>query len=395
METFVEPKFGEIASTGIVKRQPSPYEQYIHDQGIPVYEGPGFYDVRELKLGTWGRRKVKGAFLVLDQLTHLTGMYVIELASNTTSALEKHIFEEKFFVVEGEGTTEISSGGEIFQKFRWQKGALFSIPINNYYRVTCSSDSPALLLSVNTAPPAINIYNNLEFVFNNDFRFTERYDDQPDFYVPNLETVSTPELGRAMWSTNIVPDVINCELPLDNVRSPGYRRIELPKMANGNFWGFVGEYVSGRYAKAHIHGAGAVLVCIKGKGYSYAWPGSLGINPWKDGFQDQVERIEYVAGGMVAAAPGSGDWFHQHFSISKEPMRMLVFQGGLPGGPYRNFGGRRGKSIAGKNLEEGGNAISYEREDPFIRKEYKEQLLVNGVEFDLDEIASNVIGNSI
>jgi hypothetical protein len=76
-------------------------------------------------------------------------------------------------------------------------------------------------------------------------------------------------------------------------------------------------------------------------------------------------------------------------------MRMLVFQGGLPGGPYRNFGGRRGKSIAGKNLEEGGNAISYEREDPFIRKEYKEQLAREGVEFDLDETDSSAAGNSI
>ena len=395
MGTFREPKFGEIVSTGVVKRQAFPYEKYMSSQGIPIYEAPGFHDVRELELGDWHRRKARGAFLVLDQLTHLTGMYVMELASMTTSALEKHIYEEKFFVVEGEGSTEISCDGESFQTFKWQKGTLFSIPINNYYRMTCTSDSPALLLSANTAPPAINIYNNLEFVFNNDFSFRERYDGQPDFYKPNLTTVPTPELGRAMWSTNIVPDIVHCELPLDNVRSPGYRRIELPNMANGNFWGFVGEYVSGRYSKAHIHGAGAVLVCIKGKGYSYAWPGSLGTSPWKDGLQDKVERIDYVAGGMVAAAPGSGDWFHQHFSISREPMRMLVFQGGLPGGPYRNFGGRRGKSIAGKNLEEGGNAISYEREDPFIRKEYKEQLAREGVEFDLDETDSSAAGNSI
>lgn len=44
---------------------------------------------------------------------------------------------------------------------------------------------------------------------------------------------------------------------------------------------------------------------------------------------------------------------------------------------------------------EGGNAISYEREDPFIRKEYKEQLAREGVEFDLDETDSSAAGNSI
>ena len=188
-----------------------------------------------------------------------------------------------------------------------------------------------------------------------------------------------------MWQTNFIPDIVNCELPLDNVRSPGYRRIELPHMACSNFWGFVGEYPSGRYAKAHHHGPGAVLVCVRGQGYTYTWPSSIGKTPWKDSRQEQAERIDYVAGGMVAAAPGNGDWFHQHFSTGREPMRMVVFHGFL-GGPYRNFGGRRGKVVAGKEMEEGGNAISFKSEDPFLRAEYKRYLEQQGIPFDMPEI---------
>jgi quercetin dioxygenase-like cupin family protein len=384
-ESFKEPNSGESAGRGVVSRQPFPYEQFMQLQGIPIYEGPGFKDVRELDLGDWDRRGGRGAFLVLDQLTHLTGIYVVEVPPGGELNPEKHIYEEKFFVVEGEGTTELWLDGGHMQRFEWQSGSLFAIPVNTNYPLVNARSSSALLLSANTAPPVINIYNNLDFVFSNRFQFTERYDGSDDYFFPSVETTATPELGRAMWSTNFVPDIVNCPLPLDNVRSPGYRRIELPRMARGNFWGFVGEYVSGRYAKAHVHGPGAVLVCIKGKGYTYTWPSSIGTTPWKDGCAEQVERIDYVSGGMVAAAPGAGDWFHQHFGVGREPLRLLVFQGGLPGGPYRNFGGRRGKTISGKDLEQGGNAISYKSEDPHIRKEYKEQLAGEGVAFDMDE----------
>ena len=30
---------------------------------------------------------------------------------------------------------------------------------------------------------------------------------------------------------------------------------------------------------------------------------------------------------MVSAAPMSGDWFHQHFGVSKDPLRMRAWFG--------------------------------------------------------------------
>jgi len=43
------------------------------------------------------------------------------------------------------------------------------------------------------------------------------------------------------------------------------------------------------------------------------------------GKDDQVLKQEYVAGGLVAAAPGGGNWFHKHFRVSKEPMRTINY----------------------------------------------------------------------
>ena len=59
---------------------------------------------------------------------------------------------------------------------------------------------------------------------------------------------------------------------------------------------------------------------------------ALGTQPWSNGLGDKVIRQDYEPVGLVAAAPMSGDWFHQHFGISKEPLRGPVLT--TPRSPY-------------------------------------------------------------
>ena len=89
-------------------------------------------------------------------------------------------------------------------------------------------------------------------------------------------------------------------------------------MAGNRFYLWIGQHETGRYSKAHKHASAAVLVCVKGKGYTYTWPEALGTTPWKDGKADKILRQDYEPVGLVSAAPMSGDWFHQHFGIGKE-----------------------------------------------------------------------------
>src|SRR5207247_2607019 len=83
--------------------------------------------------------------------------------------------------------------------------------------------------------------------------------------------------------SNVFPDIVNAELPLDNQRAPGYRRIQ-PTFSgfiqDGGTGGFISQYPSGRYSKAHFHASGAVLVCLRGKGCTYNWPVDLGPTTW-------------------------------------------------------------------------------------------------------------------
>lgn len=381
-QRFAEPTKDQLAGTMVVSRPPSPYQRYMADQGIPVFEGPGVHDVRELKLGAWDMMGGNGSFIVLNNTADLLGLHVIEIPPGGALNPQRHLYEEKYWVVEGEGTTELwqhDRGRR--QRFEWHQDSLFAIPVNVNFQIINARSTPALLLAGNTAPPVMNTFDNLDFVFHSDFAFTERYDESDDdYYTPTTETLATPELGRAMWQTNILPDIVGCELPLDNQRSPGYRRIE-PHMARGNFWCFIGETLTGRYSKAHAHASGAVLICVKGKGYTFNWPSHFGTTPWKDGRGNTVERVEYVSGGMVAAAPGGGDWYHQHFSAAADPLRLLVFYGGLPGRQYAAIG--QGGKWTNADIEDGGKSVSYRSEDPYVREEYERVIAREGVTFTM------------
>lgn len=70
-------------------------------------------------------------------------------------------------------------------------------------------------------------------------------------FKPSEDIAPDPVRGLAMRRSNMLPD-INCQLPLDNRRSPGYRRIE-PFMTNNQFYMWIGEHETGRYSKAHCH----------------------------------------------------------------------------------------------------------------------------------------------
>ena len=121
-------------------------------------------------------------------------------------------------------------------------------------------------------------------MFDNPYQFRDRFSGADDFYKYKDDIEPDPVRGLAMRRTNFVPDIVNCDLPLDNRRSPGFRRVE-PFMTGNTFYLWIGQHENGRYSKAHAHTSAAVLICIKGKGYTYTWPERDGVTP-VEGRQD-------------------------------------------------------------------------------------------------------------
>jgi quercetin dioxygenase-like cupin family protein len=380
-----EPKAGENAGFGAFKRKPMPYDSFMEAEGIPVYRGIGVRRVQDLPLEPWKRLGGRGSYIQLYGTEGLWGCYVVEVPPGGALNIERHLYEKNVLVIEGRGSTEVWQEGDTKrQTFEWQKWSLFSIPLNAYHRFVNATNAPALLLCGTTAPNVMNLIDNPHFIFNCAYNFSDRYTGAEDYFKARDEIEADPIRGLAMRRTNFVPDVVNCELPLDNRRSPGYRRIE-PSMAGNRFYVWIGQHENGRYSKAHKHASAAVLICLKGKGYTYTWPDALGMSPWRDGHADKVMRQDYEAVGMVTAAPMSGDWFHQHFGVSKEPLRLMAWHG--PNNQRARKAGRPGEQLldyGAIDLKKGGSAIPYHEEDPAIRREFEANLAKEGLTSRMD-----------
>src|SRR5690349_21065278 len=217
-----EPKAGESAGFGSFKRKPMPYDSFMEAEGVPIYRGIGVRRVQELPLEPWKRLGGRGSYIQLYGTEGLWGCYVVEVPGSGALNVEKHIYEEQFLCVEGRGSTEIwqEEGGKK-SVFEWQTGSMFSIPVNTYHRIVNAASSPALLLAGTSAPHLMNYLDNQDFVFNNDFIFRDRFDGRADYFKALDSVARDPVRGIAMRKSNIIPDIINCDLPLDNRRSPG------------------------------------------------------------------------------------------------------------------------------------------------------------------------------
>jgi quercetin dioxygenase-like cupin family protein len=375
-----EPKAGENAGYGKFKRKPLPYDLFMESEGVPVYRGIGVERVQDLPMRPWQRLGGRGSYIQLYGTEGLWGCYIVEIPAGAALNIEHHAYEKVVLVVEGRGTTEVWQEGQSrHQTFEWQKFSMFSIPLNAYHRFVNAGSSPALLLCATTAPPLMNLFDNLRFVFDNPFVFDDRYSGAEDYFKPKDDLEPDPIRGLAMRRTNLIADAAHCDLPLDNRRSPGSRRIQ-PTMAGGRFYIWLGQHENGRYSKAHKHASAAVLICLRGKGYTYTWPATLGPTPWRDGQGDKVLRQDYEPVGMISAAPMSGDWFHQHFGVSKEPLRLTAWHGannqrinkaGVPGEALMDY--------SAIDLKKGGSAIPYYEEDPFIRENFERTLAEEGL----------------
>ena len=375
------------AGLGTFVRPPMPYDKYMMEQEIPIFRDIGISKVQNLPLKPWKRMGGKGSFIQLFGTEGLWGCYLVEVPGAGALNAEKHMYEEIFLVIEGRGTTEVWVDGQEGKKhvFEWQKGSMFSIPLNTTHRIVNATSSPALLLGGTTAPSVVNLYDNNDFVFDCPFQFRDRFSGGSDFFKPKDDVEPDPVRGLAMRKTNLIVDVMNTDLPLDNRRSPGFRRIE-PNMTGNKFYLWIGEHQTGRYSKAHGHGSGPVLICLKGKGYTHTWPAQYGIRPWEAGHADKVRKVEYEPVGLVTAAPMSSDWYHQHFAVSAEPLRLTAWYGPRKPGLNMDGGapGQKAVDFGAIDIRDGGTAIPYDEEDPAVRRDWEAAIAANGVASRMD-----------
>jgi oxalate decarboxylase/phosphoglucose isomerase-like protein (cupin superfamily) len=361
------------------------YERWMEKEGIPIIEGFGVTDVRNLALKPWSRVGGEGAYLQLRGLEGITGIYVGKVAPGAATQPERHLYEKVIYILQGEGVAEIQQRDRVPQNIQWRAGSLFSPPMNTLHRMMNHSTEPALYLAVTTAPMALDNYHNERFVFNSDFSFNERYDGEQGYFDPSNERYLASNNRQWIWETNFIPDARRAVIDAQEQKGAGVNITQF-EISNNTLIGHLAEWPVGRYHKAHFHGGGAVLVILRSEGYSLMWPNHLGTRPYENGFGDEVVRIDWIPGSVFSPPT---NWFHQHFNTGREPALQLALRCGSQKFP---LGIRVAAIRAGvyTSVRKGGTLIEYDEEDPAIRRGYESELASRGIVPNMDfDVAAN------
>ncbi len=335
------------------------YQKWVESQGIPVIKGLAVEDLNKVPLEPWERMGGRGSFIVLEGGGGTNDAYVCEIAPGASLKPEHHMYEELIYILQGRGaTTTWVEGGEK-QTFEWQAGSLFTPPLNVWHQHFNGGDEPVRFVAVTSAPTFIDLFHNMDFIFNNDFVFRDRYDASSDFFTRNKWH------PRRLWEINFIPDVPNLPLREWKERGAGGTNVTF-EMADNTMAAHVSEFPVGTYKKCHKHGPGAQIVLLSGKGYSIMWKEG---QPWN--------KIDWHTGSFFVPPD---QWFHQHFNTGKEPARYMALRWGSQKYPVGGIFGGSKTSLADVSLKDGGYQVEYEDEDPEVRRLFEQECAKEGVE---------------
>jgi len=331
---------------------------------VPIYTGSHVTNLRTAEVAHWPRLGQLGAIVTLAA-QEVTDGWLVELAPAGQTEPIRHLFECSYYVLDGHGATTVwQTGSEQKQTVEWQKGTVFSIPINcNYQHFNHDSQRPTRLFTPTTAPLLMNALRSSDFVFDCDYRFTERYSGADEYF-----TDPPRRIDKREFQTNFLADVRS--ISLDERRERGAGNLLFFWMAGNAMNLHISEFPPGTYKKAHRHGPGAEIIVVGGTGYSLLW------------FPDDRERVrvDWHDGSIISPMGGQ---YHQHFNTGATPARYMAY----------TFGGvvvndtRDGGEGASMSEREGGWQIEYEDEDPAIFAEFERECARRGAVVTLDHPA--------
>jgi hypothetical protein len=352
-----------------------PYLDWANGEGIPVHLDFG-HDLLSLETARWDRYDARGCFAHTHGRGDFMANYVLEVPTGAKTRPMKHLYEAFFYTLSGQGATTIWLPNGDKQTFEWGPKALFAIPLNCEYQIfNVSGREPARLSCTNDAPLTLNLYHNVDFVFDNPFAFSERM-GAPNHYEGEGEHVPVNRgEGVAMlniWETNFVPDLTGFKLYELNERGKGSRNVSFV-LADGTMHSHMSQIPTGRYKKAHRHAAGTHVHAVDGEGYTLLWyegDSEFKEFPWKHGFM-------YTPPFWM---------FHQHFNTSGQPARYLACSLGSRRYPFISLRKRSAEGAGTVSIQQGGRQIEFEDQDPRIHKKWLDAIRKTGVESEMGDL---------
>jgi len=368
--------------------QQTPYEQWMAREGVPVHRGYGFPDVRALEVKPWERMGARGALIDLDGAEGTDGAYLCEIAAGASTRPQRYLFEEAIFVLDGEGDTSVWHKSGHKQTFQWKKGAMFSPPLNTWRQHFNRSAKPARLISFHDLPLIMDVFHNADFLFDNDFVFSDRYDNQAEYFTFNASKLvgggslamfnDDERAGVRMADTGLVPDVNNIQLYAAKSRGLKNKGIEMV-FSDNTMQTHISEFETGSYKRAHRHGPGSHILILGGAGYSLMW---TDLPRYSEAPRHM--RIDWNEGSLFVPPDR---WFHQHFNAGEAAAKYMATS--WIGGKYfakALGGGGRTHRLNTISTRKGGNMVDYPDEDPAVRSMFEEELGKRGLRSQMPSI---------
>ena len=338
----------------------TPYTRWVKSEGLDLI--PSFYvpNLNTVELKPWARRGGRGVYLNHDASRTSNDCYVCEIPAGGKLAPQRQLFEEMVMILSGRGSTAVWNDVGQRITFEWKAGALFAIPVNAWHQhFNGSGKEPARYVAVTNGPVVINLYDDVDFVFNTKRDFPNRFAGEPDYFSPKGEQKGF------LLETNFVADAVNLPLITAKERGAGGGHIRF-NMAKSSLNSHISQFPIGTYKKSHAHGPGAHVIILSGEGFSLMSP---------DG--GEPRRYEWEVGTMIVPP---NMWQHQHFNTGSTPARYLAFK--HEGVAIRN---EQGVPKAWISRRIGGDQIDYADEPPQVRNWFAEALAKRGLKSRMDE----------
>ncbi len=350
-----------------------PYRDWSEGEGIPIHLDFG-HNLLKLETGPWDRYEARGCFAHTHGAGDFMANYVLEVEPGRKTRPVKHLYEVFCYVLAGHGSTKVWLPDGQTRVFEWGPKALFAIPLNCRYQFfNASGTQPVRISCTNDAPITINLYHNLEFVFDNPFAFPDRVGQAKHFDGEgDHSTWTASTIKRNLWETNFIHDISSFKLYDFEERGKGSKNVSFV-LADGTMHAHVSQIPKGRYKKAHRHAAGTHVHAVDGTGYSLLWyegDSEFREFPWEHGFM-------YTPPFWM---------FHQHFNTGPQPARYLACSLGSRRYPFISLRRKSSEGAGSISIAQGGRQIEYEDQDPRIHRKWLEALRETGVPSEMGEI---------
>lgn len=234
------------------------------------------------------------------------GIHLSEIAPGGTKRGHRHVDEAVMLVLAGRGWSEFRQDDDRpMQRVEWSRGDVFAIPSNAWHQhFNHDPDNPARQLAFKDTRVLRRLFASRDFVYDNSFRFMDRYADEEDFWTRRVEHVDgaiETSVLRDLQAEPLRPDPRAGDgVFWRRYRMGGHRLLEIRLI----------EVAPGGSIAPHLQGDEEGLVALSGAARTRLWDG-----------RGRHVTVSWSTGDLFC--PPLHVWY-LHESVGDEPLRLLA-----------------------------------------------------------------------